>query len=128
MVFDTHINDIPKKVISMLSFISRVSCNFDRRTRETVVQSLVLSLINYGIRIWGTTNATLIHRVQKLQNFAARVSIGAMKKYGHVSPAFRELKWLRIGQAHFLETNIAMYRSLRGMCPVWLHWFLLSIV
>ncbi len=38
MVFDTHINEITKKVISMLSFISRVSINFDRRTKETVVQ------------------------------------------------------------------------------------------
>ncbi len=65
----------------MLSFISRVSCNYDRRTRETVVQSLVLSLINYYIRIWGTTNATLIHKVQKLQNFAAGVSVGGIKKY-----------------------------------------------
>ncbi len=79
MVFDTHINEITKKVISMLSFISRVSCNFDRRTRETVFQSRVLSLINYCIRIWGTTNTTLIHKVQKLQNFAARVSVGGMK-------------------------------------------------
>ncbi len=48
MVFDTHINEITKKVISMLSFISRVSCNFDRRTMETVVQSRVQSLINYS--------------------------------------------------------------------------------
>ena len=62
-------------------------------------------------------------KVQKLQNFAARVSIGGMKKYDHVSPAFRELKWLRIEQVHFLETNIAMYKSLRGKYPVWLHSF-----
>ena len=123
MMFDTHINELTKKVISMLIFISRVSVNFDKRTTETVVQSLVLSLINYCIRIWGTTNATLIHKVQKLQNFAARVSIGGMKKYDHVSPAFRELKWLRIKQMHFLETNIAIYKSLRGMYPGWLHSF-----
>ncbi len=69
----------------MLSFISRVSSHLGRRTRETVVQSLVLSLIHYCIRIWGTTNATLIHKVQKLQNFAARDSVAGMKKYDHVS-------------------------------------------
>ncbi len=51
MVFDTHISELTKRMISMLSFISRVSCNFDRRTRETVVQYLVLSLINYCVRI-----------------------------------------------------------------------------
>ncbi len=96
MVFDTHIDELTKKVISMLSFISRVSVNLDRRIKETVLRSLVLSLINYWIRIWGTTNATLIHKAQKLQNFAARVSIGCMKNYDHVYSDFKELKWLRI--------------------------------
>ncbi len=91
MVFDTHVNELTKKVISMLSLISRVSVNFDRRTKETVVQSLVLSLINYCFKIWGTTNSTLIHKVQKLQNFAARVSIVGMEKHDKVSPFFKEL-------------------------------------
>ncbi len=98
MVLDTHINKLTKKVISMLRFISRVSVNLDRRTKETVVKSLVVSLIDYCIRKWGTTKSTRMHKVQKLQNFAARVSIGGMKKYDLVSPAFKELKWLRIAQ------------------------------
>lgn len=94
--------------------------NFDKSTRKTVVQALVLSLINYCIRIWGTTNTTLIHNVQKLQNFAARVSVGGMKKCEHVSPAFRELKWLKVKQKHFLDITSAMYKSLNKMFPAWL--------
>ncbi len=55
--------------------------NFDKSSRIIVVQSLVLSIINYCIRIWGTTNATLIKKkVQRLQNFAARMSAGGLKK------------------------------------------------
>lgn len=52
--------------------------------------SLVLSLINYCIRIWGATNAKLIHKVKKLQNLAATVTVDGMEKYDHVSPVFRE--------------------------------------
>lgn len=59
--------------------------------------------------------------MQKLQNFAARFSVGGMKKYDHVSLALKELKWLRVKQKHLLDTNIAaMYKSLNGMYPDWL--------
>ncbi len=63
-----------------------------------MVQSLVLGQINYCISIWSTTNNTLLQKVQKIQNFAARVSIGGMKNSEHVSPAFRESGWLKVKQ------------------------------
>lgn len=50
-----------------------------------VIQALVLSLINYCIRIWGTTNDTLMASVQNMQNFAMRVAIGGVAKYDSVS-------------------------------------------
>ena len=121
--FDVHINEITKKVIGMLSYLSRISMNFDKPSRTIVVQSLVLSVINYCMRIWATTNTTLINRVQKLQNFAARVSVGGLRKHDHVSPAFEELGWLNIKQKHLLDLNIAMYKSVNGLYPTWLHFF-----
>ncbi len=44
-----------------------------------VVQLLDLSLINYCIRMWGTTNKTILNAAQKLQNFAAKVATGDKK-------------------------------------------------
>ena len=123
LLFDVHINEISKKVIGMLMYISRISMNFDKSSRIIVVQSLVLSIINYCIRIWGTTNATLLQKVQRLQNFAARVSVGGLKKHDHISPAFKELGWLNIKQKHVLDVNIAMYKSLNSLYPEWLHFF-----
>ncbi len=123
MTFDVHINELAKNVMGTLIYISRVSTNFDKSTRRIVVQALVLSLINYCIKIWGTTNSTLLHRVQKLQNFAARVAIGGMKKYDHVSPAFKELNWLKVKQKHLLDISTTMYKSLNKMFPDWLFLF-----
>ena len=75
-------------------YISRISDRLDKQTRIIVVETLVLSLIEYCIRIWGTTSDTITSSAQKLQNFAARVAVGGIKKYDHVSPSFKELKWL----------------------------------
>ncbi len=102
-----------------LMYINRLSDNFQKRTRVIIVSSLVLSIINYCIRIWGTTNETLLHSAPKLQNFAAKVAVGGMRKYDHVSLALKELNWLNIKQKKVLNTNCIMLKILRGMYHDW---------
>ncbi len=53
MPFDVHILELYKKVMGKLTFLNRISEDFDKPTRKTVVESLVLSVINYYINIWG---------------------------------------------------------------------------
>ncbi len=91
MSFETHVNEISKKVMGMLIYINRISSYLDKKSRIVVVQSLVLSHINYCLSIWGTTTSSLINKVQKLQNFAARVAVGGIKKFDHVSLPIRSL-------------------------------------
>ncbi len=100
MTFDVHVNELNKKVVGTLMHIYRISLNFEKRTRTIVVQSLVVSLVNYCIRIWCTTNAILLNNIQKLQNFAAKVAVGGARKYDHVSPIIKELRWLKIKEKH----------------------------
>ena len=47
MLYDVHVNQISKKVNGALMFFNRIKERFDRKTRILVVQSLVLSIINY---------------------------------------------------------------------------------
>ncbi len=91
MLFDTHINELNKKEMGILMYICRESNNLDKQTRIIAIKTLVLSLIAYCIRIWGTTNDTLIFTVQKIQNFAVKVAVGGVMKYEYISPFFRKL-------------------------------------
>ena len=119
MLFDVHINELTKKVMGTLMFINRISHNFNKSTRIIVVQSLVLNLINYCIDIWGSTNETLLHNVQKIQNFAAKVAVGCSRKYDHVTPIIKELKWLKIKQKHTLDICTTVYKAVNGFYPNW---------
>ncbi len=65
MMFDKHVNELTKKALGTLIYINRGSMNFDKKTSKIVVQSLVLSQINYYIIIWGTTNTTLLQKRRK---------------------------------------------------------------
>ncbi len=82
--------------MGMLIYINRISSYLDKKSRIIVVQLLVRSHFNCCLSIWGTTTPSLIDKVQKLQNFAVRVAVGGIKKLYHVSPAYKELKWLKI--------------------------------
>lgn len=119
MIFDEHIDKLNTKIMGILMFINRISGNFDRTIRKTVVQSLVLSLMNYCISIWGCTNKTLINSVQKMQNFAAKIVIGGARKYDHVSPILKELEWLTVIDKYNLEKCAIVYRSVKGLYPDW---------
>lgn len=53
LLFDVHINELKRKVMGVLMYVSRISENPDKDSRIMVTQALVLSLINCCIRIWG---------------------------------------------------------------------------
>ncbi len=69
--------------------INRNKHHFDT-TRLTILHTLVLSAIKYGTNIWGTTNSTLLNKVQKLQHFAIKVADGKAQKFDHVTPLLNE--------------------------------------
>lgn len=120
LVFDIHITEIIKKIYGIIIYVNKLRDYFNKNTRITVVQSLVLSVINYGISIWGTTNSTQIERVQKMQNFAAKVALGGAARSDHVTPFLKELGWLKINQKHKLETATIIYNLVNEKLPSWL--------
>ncbi len=61
--FDTDINTLNRKIYRTLMYINELWGNINKNTRISVIQLLVLSVINDGINIWGTTNTTQIQRV-----------------------------------------------------------------
>ena len=86
---------------------------------KMLVQALALSPINYCSLIWGLANITQIQKVQKLQNFAARVAIGGIRKFDHVTPAFETLKWIKMSDTIIMNICIFIYKILHNHYPKW---------
>ncbi len=119
MLFDVHINELNKKVMGILMYISKISDKLDKDNRIIIIETLVLSLIDYCIKIWGTTKNKHMSNAQKLQNFVARVAFGGVRKYDHISLVFRKLQWLRIRQKYLLDVGVTVFKVLRGFYPDW---------
>ena len=121
MSFETHINMMSKKVFGTQSFINRKAATvFNKQTRITIIKTLVLSIINYCSTIWGMAGKTQLSRVQKLQNYAAKVAEGGIRKYDHVTPILNNLKWLNIEERVQYDVAVFVYKVLNNCMPPWL--------
>lgn len=120
LLFDAHIDELYKKITGTLLYINRIKNSFDTPTRVMLIQSLVLSLINYCSKIWGMSNKQQIERVQKLQNFAAKVADGNARKYDHVTPILNKLNWLRVNEKIRFDICLTVYKALHSQYPGWL--------
>ena len=121
--FDHHIDYVYNKVIGVLIYLNRIKDSFEPQTRIIVVQSLALSLINYCFIVWGSTSNIHMNKVQKLQNFAARVADGRARKYDHITPFLNELGWLRVKERYEFEVCCLVFKITRKFLPGWLYNF-----
>ncbi len=62
--FDTHITHICRKSVGTIMYINRIKDDFSKNARITILQSIVLSVINYGIIVMGKYKSDTIKSVQ----------------------------------------------------------------
>ena len=120
MTFETHIDEMHKKVMSTLIFLNRMKNNIPVCTRVLLVQALALSIINYCSKIWGMAGKTQIQRVQKLQNFASKIVTANARKYDHATPYINSLKWLKIEAKCIFDICVYIFKVIRKQVPTWL--------
>ena len=71
--------------------INRIKYLFDKETLLLIINSFVLSRLFYRSSVWSNTSVTNIHKLQLVQNFAARIILG-LRKYDHISLGLRSLR------------------------------------
>ena len=120
MTFEVHINEMHKRVMGILIYLNRIKNSFPTDTRTLIVQALAVSIISYCSKIWGSTNKTQLQRVQKLQNFAARIALGNVNKYDRITPHINKLNWLKIENKYAFDICVYVFKILNKQLPSWL--------
>ena len=123
LLYDIHINHVCRKVNGILLFLNRIKDRLDKETRIMVVKALALSIIDYCFKIWGMTTKEQLSRIQKLQNFAAKIADGNARKFDHATPILKELNWLKIEEKILYDICIFTYKVCNQLLPNWLFTF-----
>ena len=116
LTFDDH---VASSCMSSLAQISRVKHVLDRNQLVTVINALVFSKLLYCSTVWSNTSNKNICRLQSVQNFAARIITGT-RKFDHITPALRDLRWLPIKQKLFFRDAVIAFKCMTGQAPHYL--------
>ena len=117
--FDDHIDYLSSSLLGKLCQINRVRHLFTKDILLVILNSLVFSKLFYCSTVWSGTTQQNIHKLQLLQNFAARILTGK-RKYDHISPTLKELRWLPIKNMLQLRDVTMVYKCLHGLAPNYL--------
>lgn len=80
--------------------IHKVKDKFKGETYRIVIESIALSTVNYCLPIYGTTNNTLLRRMQQIPTFAAKICSGGVRS-DQATPFTTQLQLLKIDQQSY---------------------------
>ena len=102
--------------MARLGQINRVKHIFDSTSLTIIVNALVFSKLYYCCNVWSNTSEYNLSRIQAVQNFAARI-VSNSRKYDHISPILKDLKWLPVRQQLFYRHAIMAFKCMSGCAP-----------
>ncbi|KAI5100987.1 hypothetical protein C0J45_9973, partial [Silurus meridionalis] len=124
--FKNHINQVTKTAFFHLRNISKLRNMLSISDAEKLVHAFMTSRIDYCNALLGVCPASLINKLQLVQNAAARV-LTRSKKYDHITPSYNISPFtvlynfmlpvkFRIDYKLLLLT----YKALNGLAPMYL--------
>ena len=116
---DRQVSSIVKKCSYHLRNIGRIRRYITTAACKTVVQSLVISQIDYCSTLLAGVPQNRIRRLQIIQNKAARI-ISRAPKADHITPILAELHWLPCQQRLHFRILTYVYKSLHHLAPIYL--------
>ena len=119
LTFEKHINDLCNKANGILYFLNRQKDLLNATSRICVVEALVNNLFSYCSIIWSACKKNSIMKIQRVQNFAAKIADGEGRKFDRATPYIRKLGWLKMNEKIHYNILSFIFKLTRGVMPEW---------
>ena len=113
LTYDVHITKTASSCMNQLVQISRIKHLLDKKTLLLLINSFVFSKLFYCSSVWGNTSKRNLHKLQLVQNFAARVVLG-LRKCDHISQGRRSLRWLDVTEKVLFNDLVLAFKCVNG--------------
>ena len=125
-IFDTsatmeaHVVKTAQTAWYHLYSISKIRPYLTTEQTRCVIHAYVTSRLDQNNSLLsGVSETTLLCKLQKEQNAAAKLILGGRKR-DHATPFLQELHWLPVSQRHIFKTVLLVYKTLQGDSPSYL--------
>ena len=119
MTMSSHITNVSKSVVFHLRNIAKIRKYIDQPTCHHAARSLILSRLDYCNGLLSSSPSTYITRLQRLQNWAARLVFNVDRKHSP-GPLLKSLHWLPIHQRIIFKLLLLVYKCLHNQGPTYL--------
>ena len=125
VILDSHlsmeqqINATTRTCYFHLRSISKIKKCLPEATCKTLVQALVISRLDYGNALYNGLPNTLVARLQRVQNAAARVVCGA-KRHEHITPYLQSLHWLPVQSRVQYKMLLHTFKAVNQLAPAYM--------
>ena len=99
--------------------ISGIRRSLGENACHLVIRTLVLSKLDYGNALLLGCSATDLQRLQRIQNWAAKL-IHMAPRSDHATPYIKRLHWLRVRERITFKVLICVYKCVYGLAPPYL--------
>lgn len=112
----SQVTSIVKSANFHLRNVGRVRQKLTDNSTKSLIQSLVISRLDYCNGLLSGITDELCSRIQIVQNNAARV-ITRTNRRQHITPILHDLHWLPVRQRVEYKVLLLVYKSLHGLAP-----------
>ncbi len=117
--FETQINNIARTAYFHLCNINHLRPFLSTNNTAVLVHALVTTRIDYCNALFTGVPSKLLHKLQLVQNSAARV-LSRTPSTEHISPVLQQLHWLPVKYRVEFKTLLLTYKALHNLAPQYL--------
>ncbi|KAK3522819.1 hypothetical protein QTP86_002712 [Hemibagrus guttatus] len=117
--FSSHVTNVTRSCRFLLYNIRSIRPFLSTQATQVLVQSLVISRLDYCNSLLAGLPLNAIRPLQMIQNAAARLVFN-LHKFSHTTPLLRSLHWLPVAARIRFKTLMLAYKAKNGPAPSYL--------
>ncbi|KAK3514301.1 hypothetical protein QTP70_012909 [Hemibagrus guttatus] len=117
--FSSHVTNVTRSCRFLLYNIRRIRPFLSTQATQVLVQSLVISRLDYCNSLLAGLPLNTIRPLQMIQNAAAQLVFN-LPKFSHTTPLLRSLHWLPVAARIRFKTLMLAYKAKNGPAPSYL--------
>ena len=116
---ESHVNYLSTILFCELRRIGQMSMFLNEYSLKTLVSSFVFSRIDYCNALLANLPDTILHKLQRFQNHAARLVLKKRKR-DHITPMLRTLHWLPVSARISYKIAVLVHKCINKKAPSYL--------
>ena len=119
MSMSAHVNLTCRNLFFQIRNINSVRKSMSEKVTASIINSYILSRLDYGNALLINANSDQIVKLQRVQNAAARI-LSKTSKFTRITPVLKQLHWLPVVERIKFKILLLTWTIINGLAP---HYF-----